>query len=137
MIISSRGEYALCVLSYLAEHPADRPLTLREVARRLDLSEKYLEAIVKHLVRGGLLSAVRGKGGGYRLCRPPEEITLWEVLCLTEHDLKVGRSPRSAPVNWRLTSLMGELDTQVERCLSGYTVSDLMEREQAGNDYVI
>ena len=72
MLISTRGRYALRILVDMAEHQTDGYITLKEVAQRQDISEKYLEAIVKDLVKNNILNGVRGKGGGYRLCRSPE-----------------------------------------------------------------
>ena len=70
MMISTRGRYALRILVDLAENRKDGYITLREAAERQEISEKYLESIVKDLVRGKFVEGVRGKGGGYRLARP-------------------------------------------------------------------
>lgn len=138
MILSSKGEYALRMLAFMAEHQAEGPLTLRAISEGLDLSEKYMETIANKLVRGGLLSATRGKGGGYQFRRLPEQISLWSVLELTESDLKVAKNVGSASVvNWPLVEIMTGLDSSIRTYLSGYTVDDLVQREQCGNDYVI
>ena len=71
MLISTKGRYALRVLVDMAEHENGNFLPLRDVAHRQDISEKYLESVVKLLVRGGILEGLRGKGGGYCLRRPP------------------------------------------------------------------
>ena len=63
MIISTRGRYALRILIDLAEHQNDAYVTLRQIAERQRLSEKYLESIVKELVRGKYIEGLRGKGG--------------------------------------------------------------------------
>lgn len=63
MLISTKGRYALRVMADLAEHPAEGYIPLKEIAQRQEISEKYLEAIIKILVRAKLLSGVRGKGG--------------------------------------------------------------------------
>ena len=65
MIVSTKGRYALRVMIDLAEHPSDGYIPLREIAQRQEISEKYLEIILKLLVRGNLLTGLRGKGGGY------------------------------------------------------------------------
>ena len=80
MMISTKGRYALRFLVDVAEHQAEGYVPLRDVAERQGISEKYLEIIVKELVKGGELDAVRGKGGGYRLNRPPEEYGVRAVL---------------------------------------------------------
>lgn len=84
MLVSTKGRYALRVLIDLAENQGDGRVPLKEVAARQDVSEKYLENILAVLVRSGMLSGMRGKGGGYRLTRPAEEYTVGEVLRLTE-----------------------------------------------------
>ena len=87
MMISTRGRYALRVMLDLAEHCADGYIPLKEIAHRQDISEKYLEIVLKVLVRNKLLTGLRGKGGGYRLTRAPGEYTLGEILRLTEGSL--------------------------------------------------
>ena len=86
MMISTRGRYALRVLIDLAENQRDGFVTLKEVAERQEISEKYLESIVKELVKNEIVSGVRGKGGGYRLRRPPEQINIGEILNYMERD---------------------------------------------------
>ena len=84
MMISTRGRYALRVLIDMAEHQTEGYIPLKEIAERQEISEKYLESIVKELVKGGILSGLRGKGGGYRLLRKPEEYTIGEIIELME-----------------------------------------------------
>ena len=72
MMVSTKGRYALRVMIDLAEHQAEGYIPLKAIARRQDISEKYLESILKSLVQSQFLTGVRGKGGGYRLTRPPE-----------------------------------------------------------------
>ena len=84
MMISTRGRYALRVLVDLAEHQGDGYITLRETAERQEISEKYLESIVKDLVKGKVIEGLRGKGGGYRLARPADEISVLDILRFTE-----------------------------------------------------
>ena len=67
MMISTRGRYALRILVDLAENQNEGYITLKETAERQEISEKYLESIVKDLVKGQFIEGVRGKGGGYRL----------------------------------------------------------------------
>ena len=71
MLVSTKGRYALRVMIDLAEHPTDGYTPLKLIAERQDISEKYLESIIKLLVRARLLTGLRGKGGGYRLTRSP------------------------------------------------------------------
>ena len=87
MLISTKGRYALRVMIDLAEHQAAGRIPLKEIAARQDISEKYLENILATLVRNGMLSGMRGKGGGYCLTRPADQYTAGEILRLTEGTL--------------------------------------------------
>ena len=86
-MISTRGRYAIRVMIDLAEHNNGHYIPLKDIAARQEISKKYLEIIVKDMVTGGLLTGASGKGGGYRLCRNPEEYTVGEVLELMEGSL--------------------------------------------------
>lgn len=87
MIISTRGRYAVRVMIDLAEHQNEGYIPLKDIAKRQDISEKYLEIILKGLVQEKLLKGLRGKGGGYRLTRTPQEYRIIEILELTEGPL--------------------------------------------------
>ena len=78
-MISTRGRYALRVMIDLAQHEGEGNIPLQSIADRQEISKKYLETIVKDLVRAGLLNGVSGKGGGYSLCRKPEDYTVGEI----------------------------------------------------------
>lgn len=84
MMVSTKGRYALMVMLDLARQDPEAYISLREVAERQHISMKYLESIVSTLNKAGLVRALRGKGGGYRLTRKPEECSVGEILRLTE-----------------------------------------------------
>ena len=86
-MISTRGRYALRVMLDLAENDNGTYIPLKDIAERQEISKKYLEIIVKDLVKSGFLTAVSGKGGGYRLSRAPEDYTIGEILELMEGPL--------------------------------------------------
>ena len=86
-MISTRGRYAIRVMIDLAEHDSGRFIPLKDIAARQEISKKYLEIIVKDMVSGGLLVGASGKGGGYKLCRKPEEYTIGEIIELMEGPL--------------------------------------------------
>jgi Rrf2 family protein len=71
----------------LAENDTGAYIPLKDIAERQEISKKYLEIIVKDMVAGGLLVGASGKGGGYKLCRKPEEYTVGEILELSEGPL--------------------------------------------------
>lgn len=86
-MVSTRGRYALRVIIDLAENADDGLIPMHKVAERQGISLKYLERILPELVSGRLVEGVHGKGGGYRLTKKPEEISVAEILKLTEGDI--------------------------------------------------
>lgn len=87
MMVSTKGRYALTVMLDLAQQDPDKYVSLREVAERQNISMKYLESIVSTLNRAGIVRALRGKGGGYKLNRAPKDCSVGEILQLTEGSL--------------------------------------------------
>ena len=79
-MISTRGRYALRVMLDLAENNNGRYIPLKDIAARQEISKKYLEIIVKGLVSGNMVVGASGKGGGYKLCRKPEEYSIGEII---------------------------------------------------------
>ena len=86
-MITTKGRYALRVMIYLAQHRGAGNIPLKDIADRQDISKKYLEIITKELVKGGMLKSTSGKGGGYSLCREPEDYDVYEILELMEGSL--------------------------------------------------
>ena len=136
MMISTRGRYALRVMIDLAEHIGSSYIPLKDIAERQQISEKYLESIVKILVRNGLLDALRGKGGGYRLNRSPAEYTVGNILRLTEGSLEEEAACERATY-CRTLPMWQKLDRLVNDFFDGYTLADLAAPNLAGNDFVI
>ena len=83
-MVSTRGRYAIRVMIDLAENHDGNYIPLKDIAARQEISKKYLEIIVKDMVAGGLVVGASGKGGGYKLCREPEEYSVGEILELME-----------------------------------------------------
>ena len=76
MKISTKGRYALRVMIDLAEQNSDEYIPLKAIAKRQEISEKYLESIIVVLSKAGFVDGMRGKGGGYKLTRPAEGYTV-------------------------------------------------------------
>ncbi len=87
MMISTKGTYALRVMIDLAQHENEGYISLKAISDRQQVSMKYLESIVSLLNKGGLLTSLRGKDGGYMLKKPAEEYHIGEILRLTEGGL--------------------------------------------------
>ena len=89
-MISTKARYALRVMIDLAEHQDAGYIPLKDIAARQEISEKYLEIIIKILVKGKMLKGLRGKGGGYILTREPSEYIVGDIIELTEGPLAPG-----------------------------------------------
>ena len=143
MLISTKGRYALRVMIDLAEHQSEDFIPLKVIAERQEISEKYLESIIKLLVKAKLLNGLRGKGGGYQLTRAPEQYTVGSILRLTEESLApvacledgAASCPRMASC---LTLPLGQgLNKVINDYLDNVTLADLVQSDTAGNDYII
>lgn len=84
MLVSTRGRYALRVMTDLAQARSGDWISLRSIAERQQISEKYMEIIISALARAKLVEGQRGKGGGYRLTRHCEDYTLADILIAAE-----------------------------------------------------
>ena len=84
MRISTKGRYALRLMVDLAEHKDSGFIALKDVAKRQNISKKYLEQIVPVLNGAGLLTTNRGNRGGYKLAKEPKEYTVGDILRITE-----------------------------------------------------
>ena len=143
MMISTKGRYALRVLVDMAEHQGEGYIPLKEIAQRQEISEKYLESILKILVQKKFLTGLRGKGGGYRLTRDPEMYTVGSILRLTEGTLApVACLENDAPPcervgECRTLPLWQGLFNLINDYFDGTTIADLMASSQDGDNYII
>lgn len=132
--ISTKGRYALRLMLDLALHGGDgRPVSLRDVSRRQQLSDKYLEQIVTPLSKAGLVRSMRGAGGGYLLTRSPADYTVGEILRPLEGDLAPVECATDADFCERCdqcvtVELWREIHRAVSQVVDGTTLADLMER---------
>lgn len=144
MKISTKGRYALRMLLDLAEHQNCGFVALKDIAKRQNISKKYLEQIIPIFNSSGILKTIRGSQGGYQLAKTPDKYTVGEILRLTEGSLapiscaeeptECERSGDCAmlPVWQGLYSVINEY-------LNGITLQDILEqhRQRYMNDYVI
>ena len=130
-MISTKGRYALRVMIDLAEHDNGGYIPLKEIAERQEISKKYLEIIVKDLVQGNLIKGSSGRGGGYQLCRKPEEYPVGEIIELMEGSLAsvacLAENAESCPraSTCRTLPLWSEYDRMVHDFFYNKKLSDL------------
>lgn len=143
MKISTKGRYALRIMIDLAEHDAGAYIPLKEVAARQEISEKYAEAIIAVLARNGVLKGLRGKGGGYRLAKPPQSYTAGYILKLTENGLapvaclEGGGDGCGRAADCKTLPMWLELGRRIDEYLESVTVADLAFGGDAADNYVI
>ena len=87
MKISTKGRYALRLMIDLANYNNGDPVSIKEISKRQEISEKYLEQIISALNKAGLVRSIRGSQGGYFLTKSPKEYTVGMILRVTEGDL--------------------------------------------------
>ncbi len=143
MKISTKGRYAVRMLLDLAEHQQDGYVALKEIAKRQEISKKYLEQIVPILNKSGLLQTNRGSQGGYRLSKKPEQYTVGEILRLTEGSLApvacLDQPENLCPRRASCATLFvwQGLYRTIEEYLDGITLQDIIDRQKDSYDYII
>ncbi|KXS48753.1 Rrf2 family protein [Halanaerobium congolense] len=132
MEISAQGRYALRALVDLAVNAKDSALPLREISERQNISERYLEQIFARLKKADLIKSVRGAHGGYLLTRPPEEITVKDIMQVIEGRLAPEVEPEKHSEEELYQQMAQELWTKMEsnlyQLLESITLADLKER---------
>lgn len=144
MKISTKGRYALRMMLDLATYNTGEPVSLKDIAKRQDISEKYLEQIISVLNKAGYVRSVRGAQGGYILRRDPAEYTVGDILRLTEGSLvPVACMDDDADPCERRSScatiyVWEKLSKAISDVVDNITLADLsdIEKEKA-QDYVI
>lgn len=132
MMISTKGRYALRVMLDLANNNTGEYVPLKDIAKRQGISVKYLENILASLSRVGLVDAARGKGGGYRLSRPPEKYSAGEIIRLAEGGiasvacLKDDQNGCEKADQCLALPLWQGLDRVVDEYLEGVSLRDLL-----------
>ena len=143
MKISTKGRYALRLMLDLALHHTGEPVSLKDIARRQEISDKYLEQIISVLNKAKYVKSVRGAQGGYNLTKRPEEYTVGMILRLTEGSLAPVACVEDEMQCKRMhdcATLMvwKKMNDAINEVVDSITLADLVdfERQRAG-EYVI
>lgn len=135
MKISTKGRYALRLMTDLAEHKEDGYIPIKVIAERQNISDKYLEQIISILSRAGYVRSVRGAGGGYTLAYPPEKYTVGMILRLTEGSLApvacLETEENTCPRAKACPTLFiwEKLYSAINDVVDGITIADIVERD--------
>lgn len=138
--ISTRGQYALLIMTDLAEVESGKYISLKLLSHRHNLSVKYLEQILILLSKKGLVLSLRGNNGGYKLAKPASEYSIGEILRTTEGEL----TSRADSENNTVSNVGNEIfwksfDKVIQDFVDGITLEQLVEKNRAfaGYDYYI
>ncbi len=139
MKMSTRGRYGLRLMLDLAANHGASPVMAESVAMRQDVSENYLHVLAKALKTAGLLVAFRGPRGGYLLARPPEEITVFDIVSAMEGRTSVvecvSDSVSCARSENCVTRQVWEtVSRKIDETLAAITLQDLLEQQKTLND---
>lgn len=143
MKISTKGRYALRLMLDLAEHDTGVAISIKAIAARQAVSDKYLEQIISTLSRAGYVISTRGARGGYRLAHPPQEYTVGMILRLTEGSLAPvsclddGALPCERGNTCATLCVWKKLDDAISGVVDNITLQNLVEMQNSGNDYSI
>ena len=132
-MISTKGRYALRMMIDLAMQDADKYTPLKDISKRQGISEKYMEIIIKQLVKQKLIHGLRGKGGGYRLLRSAADYSVGEILEAVEEQLAPVSCllPEAEPCDRKpicpTIAMWKKFDTLTHEFFYGITLADLAE----------
>lgn len=144
MKISTKGRYALRLMLDLASSPCDTPVSLKDIAKRQGISDKYLEQIISILNKAGYVKSVRGAQGGYMLKNTPSKYTVGMILRLTEGSLAPVACIDDDEIECEkkdscVTSIVYKrINNAVNEVVDSITLSDMVEWQSAKNgNYII
>lgn len=144
MKISTKGRYALRLMIDIAMSSSERPVRVKDISERQEISMKYLEQIISILNKAGFVKSIRGPQGGYQLVKEPEDYTVGMILRLTEGSLApvacLEYEENDCPRQDMCATL--ELWKRLNQAISGVvdtvTLADLVEWQEAKKDnYII
>lgn len=139
MRISTKGRYALMVLLDLAVNAREKTVSLRSVAERQGISEKYLEGIVARLGAADLVISIRGKYGGYKLAKEPKDYTILEILLASEESMAIistldeGVNPDEV-INQQTVGFWAGLQNYIHDYLRSVSLEDILKGTYAKLD---
>ena len=139
MKISTKGRYGVRIMLDLALHTSQTSVSLNDISKRQEISQKYLWNIINALKAGGLVVARRGSKGGYALARTPAQITIFDIIILLEG------APTLVPCNDSpdkcqraadcvVRDMWRDLSLAIAANLKAITLDDLMRKQQSVQD---
>lgn len=141
MRLTSKGRYAVMAMADLALHGgADRAVPLQEVAKRQEISLSYLEQLFARMRRAGLVSGVRGPGGGYRLAQPAHVVTVADIIAAVNEPIKATRCDEASTKSCIgrtgrciAHGLWAEMGSRIQVFLGSVSLADVLEQRFDGD----
>ncbi len=135
MKLSTRAQYGTRALLDLALHSGERPVLLKDIAQRQQISLPYLEHLITPLIAGGIVWSTRGPRGGISLAKSPQEIKLSQVIRLLEGSIAPVECVNDSKYCSRSDScvtrdIWSELNEAMNEVLESTTLQDLVERQR-------
>ncbi len=138
MRLTTKGRYAVTAVLDLAINDGRGPIALADIAERQGISLSYLEQLFAKLRRCGVVSSVRGPGGGYHLARDPRTIHIAEVITAVDEHLDTSRCGGAGNCKdggpCLTHDLWMDLSDRIHGYLTGISLQDLVERRPEGGD---
>jgi Rrf2 family cysteine metabolism transcriptional repressor len=139
--LSTRGRYGVRLMLDLALHVGQGPVPLHDIARRQDISEKYLGHLIPPLRDAGLIRSSRGANGGYVLGKPPSGITIKDILTVLEGRICLvdcvsnpsfcTRSRNCVPRDiWR------DVSETISRAFNSFTLEKMIEKQKSASEAI-
>lgn len=137
MRLTTKGRYAVTAMLDLTIHADDKPVSLSEISERQSISLSYLEQLFSKLRQSGLVSSVRGPGGGYRLGRSSEAIFIAQIIEAVNESVDTtscqGKGDCQGGEICLTHALWDELTAEIHNFLSGISLAHLMARRDIKN----
>ncbi len=141
MKLSTKGRYGVRLMFDLAQHYGEGAVALKEVARRQEISEKYLWHLIPPLKNAGLITATRGSHGGYVLAKPPEDINLKDILSVLEGPMCLVECTKNSSVCERSdTCITRDIWTEVTdtmmEAFESFTLERMIEKQRKKQEII-
>jgi Rrf2 family protein len=139
MKISAKTEYAcIAMMELAAQYGSGEPVRIRRIAERHNVPPRFLVQILLQLKGAGLVASVRGAGGGYRLIKPPEEVSLGQIMGVvnsaSEDSVSTTSASPDSPAVKVLTQTWQEVNAVEHRMLESISLAELLERAKGQDD---
>jgi Rrf2 family protein len=135
MKISTKIRYGARAMLELASHYGEGPIELKEIARKEDISLKYLEQVINPLRAAGLVKSIRGSKGGYSLAKPPSQICMYDVVETLEGALNLVECLHDSKACQKMPScvtrdIWKEVSDAISKIFYSVTLEDMVNRRK-------